>query len=175
MLPLPMLIAGGIAVVAIAIAIPIALRRLSRKRFAEYFLFDREKGVSNGRGENLADLVIHDRGGYVIRPDTIVNVRYGRSLVQRGPIEWRRRVRPASLVPAGFSAAIKLTDTGELEILPLTKIEFGLRERMAAEIAVSEAAIRAGGPDFVAKLMAVTLAVLALPIIGVVAAIALRG
>lgn len=175
MIPLPLIISGGIGLLALVIVVPILLRRQAGRKMAEFFLFDREKGVTNGHGANLADLVIHSRGGYVLRPNTTINVRYGRAMFERGPVAWRRRVRPVSLIYVGFSAPIRITDSGGLDIDPLNKDEFNTRERMAAEIAVSEAAVRAGAADFVAKVMAGSIAVLALPVAGIAVLIAMRG
>lgn len=170
-----MLVAIAAAVLAIAIATPLLLKRGPRSKTAEFFHFDRERNVSNGRGENLADMVIIPRGGYVIRPQSTFLVRYGRAMFEAGPVEWRRRSRPVTLSLAGMSAGIRVGPDGDPEIEPLTKDEFDTREKTVAEIAVSEAAQRASAAPFVAKLLGATAIILALPVLGVVAALTLRG
>lgn len=171
---LPMIIALGAAILAVAVAIPILMRRSPSAKTAEFFQFDRERNVINGKGENLADLVIIPRGGYVIRPQSTFLIRHGRALFEAGNVEWRRRSKPATLSLAGMSAGIQVQQNGKTYIEPLTRTEFDQRERTAAEIAVSEAAQRAGAAGFVAKLLGATAVLLALPVLGIVAALALR-
>lgn len=168
MIPVPLIISLGVAITALVIVVPVLLRTQVKARSGEFYLFNREKGVENGKGDNLVDMVIHKTGGYVVRPDTTIHARYGRVLMERGSESWRRKIRPVSLLVAGQSAAIKILNDGAFEIDPLTVLEFDQRERQAAEIAVSEAAVRAGSSDFVAKVMALSAGVLVLPVIGLI-------
>lgn len=174
-LPPPLLISFAIGIAALVIAIPIMAKKVKQNKHAWLWHFGREDDVSFISGDNLADLVTFPAGGYVIRPNAVINMRYGRPFSDNAPVEWRRKSRPVSLVRSGDSAGMVISPGGQVFVQPLTGPEHDEREDMAAEIAVSEAAIRASGADFVAKALAATAAVMGIPVIGVVLAVVWKG
>lgn len=172
----PMMIVIGVVVVGfLAIGLSALVIQRRRKRFADLFYFDQQGKVYPVRGESFAGLVTHPDGGFMERSGAKLNMRYGQPLSELGDPGFRRKRKPVYLHRALDSAPLEFHSDGEIIVTNVSGEEFTSRQEMAAELALAEAASRAGGTDIINLSLGATLVLLALSTAAIGAAVAAKG